>query len=80
MLKLKLQYFGHDAKRRLIGKDPDAGKEWGQEGKGLTKDEMVGMHHWLNEHESEQTLLEIVKDREAWLCGNQWVCKEWDTT
>ena len=41
MLKLKLQYFGH-LKNWLIGKDPDAGKDWGQEEKGTTEDEMVG--------------------------------------
>ena len=38
-----------------IGKDPDAGKDWGQEQKGTTEDEMVGWHHWFNEHEFEQT-------------------------
>ena len=38
-LKLKLQYFGH------IGKDPDAGRDWGLEEKGTTEDEMVGWHH-----------------------------------
>ena len=43
-----------DAKRQLIGKDPDAGKDWGQEEKGETEDEMVGGHHWLNGHEFEQ--------------------------
>ena len=40
-----------DAKSWLIGKDPDAGKDWGQEKKGTTEDEMVGWHHWLNGHE-----------------------------
>ena len=45
-----------DAKSKLIGKDPDAGKDsWGQENKGMTEDEMVGWHHQLNGHESEQT-------------------------
>ena len=44
-----------DAKSRLTGKDPDAGKDWGQEEKGTTEDEMVGWHHWLNGHESEWT-------------------------
>ena len=39
-----------DAKSWLIWKDPDAGKDWGQEEKGTTEDEMVGWHHWLNEH------------------------------
>ena len=39
----------------LIGKDPDAGKDWRQEEKGATEDEMVGWHHWLSGHEFEQT-------------------------
>ena len=64
-LMLKLQYFGHlDAKSCLIGKDPDAGKDWRWEEKGTTEDETAGWHHWLNGHESEQTR-ETVKDREA---------------
>ena len=51
MLKLKLQYFGHlMLKSWLIWEDPDAGKDWGQEEKGTTEDEMVGWHHRLNEH------------------------------
>ena len=50
MLKLKLQYFGH-LMQRLIGKDPDAGRDWGQEEKGTTEDEMAGWHHQLNAHE-----------------------------
>ena len=41
------------AKSWLIGKDPDGGKDWRQEEKGLTEDEMVGWHHWLNGHEFE---------------------------
>ena len=45
-----------DVKSRLVGKDPDSGKDWGQEEKGVTEDEMVGWHHWLNGHEVEQTL------------------------
>ena len=43
------------AKIWLIRKDPDAGKNWGQEEKGTTQNEMVGWHHWLNWHEFEQT-------------------------
>ena len=39
-----------DVKSWLIGKDPDAGKDWGQEEKGTTEDEMVGWHHWLSGH------------------------------
>ena len=42
-----------DAKSWLIWKDPDAGKDWGQEEKGMTEDEMVGQHHQLNAHEFE---------------------------
>ena len=52
MLKLKLQYFGHlDAKNWLIWKDPDAGKDWGEEEKGMTEGEMAGWHHRLNGQE-----------------------------
>ena len=40
---------------QLIGKDPDAGKDWRQEKKEMTEDEMVGWHHWCNGHEFEQT-------------------------
>ena len=42
-----------DVKNWLIGKDPDAGKDWGQEEKGTTEDEMVGWHHWRDAHEFE---------------------------
>ena len=42
-----------DKKNWLIGKDPDAGKDWKQEEKGMAEDEMVGCHHWLNGHEFE---------------------------
>ena len=43
------------AKSCLIGKDSDAGRDWGQEEKGMTEDEMAGWHHWLDGHESEWT-------------------------
>jgi len=48
-LMLKLQYFGHLMQSQLIRKDPDAGKDWRQEEKGMTEDKMVGWHHQLNE-------------------------------
>ena len=51
MLKLKLQYFGHLMWRTDSGKDSDAGKDWRQEEKGTTEDEMVGWHHQCNGHE-----------------------------
>ena len=55
MLKLKLQYFDHLMQRADPLEDSDAGKDWGQEEKGVTEDEMVGWHHRLKEHEFEQT-------------------------
>ena len=54
-----------DAKSWLIGKDPDAAKDWGQKEKEVTEDEIVGWHHWLNGM-SLSKLPEIVKDRRAW--------------
>ena len=52
-------------KRCLIGKISDAGKDWGQEEKGMTEDEMAGWHHQLDGCESDE-LQELVMDREAW--------------
>ena len=49
-----LVHWPPDVKCRLTGKDPDTGKDWRQEEKGTTKDEMVGWHHRLNRHEFEQ--------------------------
>ena len=54
-----------DAKSWLIRKDPDTGKDWGQEEKGPTEDKIVGWHHQLSGHELSK-LREMVKDREAW--------------
>ena len=75
MLKLKLQYF----KSWFIGKDPDARRDWGQEEKGTTEDEMVGWHHWLNGHGFGWT--PGVGDGQGDLayCGS-WGRKESDTT
>ena len=57
MLKLKLQYFGHLMWRTdSLEKNPDDGKDWRQEEKGVTEDEMVGWHHWLDGHEFEWAL------------------------
>ena len=47
-----------DVKRWLIGKDPDAGKDWRQEKKGTTEDEIVGWHHRVNGHEFDQALVD----------------------
>ena len=68
-----LKLTSPDAKNQLIGKDPDAGKERGQE-KGVTEDEMVGWHHRLNGHEFEQTQ----GDSEGQ--GNLLGCRESDRT
>ena len=66
-------------KNWLIGKDPDAWKYWKQEEKGMTEDEMVGWHHWLDGHESEWT--PGVGDGQGGLaCCNSWGRKESDTT
>ena len=68
-----------DAKSWLIWKDPDAGKDWGQEEKGTTEDEMVGWHHQLSGHGFGWT--PGVGDGQGSLasCGS-WGCKESDTT
>ena len=52
MLKLKLQYFGHLMQRVDSLEKTDAGRDWGQEEKGTTEDEMAGWHHRLDGHES----------------------------
>ena len=67
------------AKSWLIGRYSDAGRDWGQEEKGMTEDEMAGWHHWLNEHESEWT--PGVGDGQGGLaCCDSWGRKEPDTT
>ena len=67
------------AKSWLIGKDSDAGRDWRQEEKGMTEDEMAGWHHWLDGCEFEWTL--GVGDGKGGLaCCNSWGCKESDTT
>ena len=71
-----------DANSWLTGKDPNAGKDWRQEEKGTTVDEMVGWYHRLNGHELAQALGEMVKDREAWcavvhgVAGHDWVTEQ----
>ena len=67
-----------DKKNWLIGKDPDAGKDWRQE-KGMPEDETVGRHHWCDGHDFEQA--PGICDGEASLvCCNPWGRKELDTT
>ena len=68
-----------DPKNWLIGKDPDAGKDWRQEEKGTTEDEMAGWHHWLNGHEFEQAL-GVGGGQGSLVCCSSWDHKESDTT
>ena len=80
MLKLKLQYFGPPhAKSWLIGKDSDAGRDWGQEEKGTTEDEMAGWHHWLDGCESQWTP-GVGNGQGGLACCDSWGRKESDTT
>ena len=68
-----------DAKNWLIRKDPDAGKDWRQEEKGMKQDEMVGCHHWFSAYEFEQTLGDS-EGQESLACYSPWGCKKSDTT
>ena len=80
ILKLKLENFGHfDMKSWLTGKDPDAGKDWGQKEKGATEDEMVGWYHWLNGHEFQQTPADS-EGQGSLKCCSPWGHKESDVT
>ena len=63
----------------LTGKDSDAGRDWGQEEKGTTEDEMAGWHHWLDGHESEWTP-GVVDGQGGLACCDSWGRKESDTT
>ena len=72
-------FWPPDAKSWLIGKDPNAGKDWKQEEKGETEDEMVGWHHQLNGHEFEQAL-GVGDGQGSLVCCGSWGCKESDRT
>ena len=72
-------FWPPDAKSWVLRKDPEAGKDWRQEEKGMTEDEMVGWHHQLNGHEFEQAL--GVGDAQGSLvCCSPWGHKDSDTT
>ena len=72
-------FWPPDAKSWLIWKDPDAWKDWGQEEKGSTEDEMVGWHHLLNGHEFEQAP-GIGGGQGSLACCSPWSHKESDVT
>ena len=79
ILKLKLQYSGHLMRRVDSLEKTHAGKDWGQEEKGTTEDEMAGWHHRLDGHEFEWT--PGVGDGQGGLaCCNSWGCKGLDMT
>ena len=72
-------FWPPDVKNWLLGKDPDAGKDWRQEEKGMAEDEMVGWHHQLDGHEFE--LSPGAGDGQGSLvCYSPWCHKEWDGT
>ena len=76
--KVKLQYFADtDSKSWLAGKDPDSGKDWGQEEKGVVEHEMVRWHHLLNGVEFEQTPEDSEGQGSLAHCST-WGCKESD--
>ena len=78
-LMLQLKLWPPHAKSWLTGKDSDAGRDWGQEEKGMTEDEIAGWHHWLNGHGFGWAL--GVDDGQGGLvCCGSWGHKESDTT
>ena len=76
MLKLKLQYFGHLMRRADSLEKTDAGRDWGQEEKGTTQDEMAGWHHRLDDV-SLSELREMLMEREAWRAAIHGVTQSW---
>ena len=84
MLELKLQYFGHLMQRtnsfeKTLMLGLQSGKDWRQEEKGTTEDEIVGWNHWLNGLEFEQAP-GIGDGQGSLVCFSPWCCKELDTT
>ena len=76
-------FWPPDVKSQFTGKDPDTGKDWGQEEKGATEDDMVGWHHQLNGHEFEQALRDSEGEENLigvlQAMGSQKVGLDWET-
>ena len=72
-------FWPPDAKSQLIGKYPDAGKDWRQKEMGEAEDNMVRLHHRLNGHEFEEAL-GVDDGQGSLVCCNPWGCKESDMT
>ena len=79
MLKLKLQYFVPLMQSWLMGKDSDAGRDWGQEAKGTTENEMAGWPHRLDGHEFGW-ILGVGDGQGGLACCTSWGCKDSDMT
>ena len=79
MLTLKLQYFGHLMRRVYSLEKTDAGRDWGQEEKGTTEDEMAGWHHRVDAHEFGSTP-RVGNGQGGLTCCDSWGRKEPDTT
>ena len=79
MLKVKLQYFDHLMRNVNWLEKTGAGKDWGQDENGVTEDEMVGWHHWLNGYKFEQTPWNSA-GQGSLVCCSPWGHKKSDTT
>ena len=73
------KHWPPDVKSQLIGKDTDAGKDWGQEQKQASENEVVGQHHWLNGHNFALTLGDS-EGKESLVCCSPWGNKELNMT
>ena len=80
MVKLKPVLWPPHVKSWLIGKDSDAGRDWGQEEKGTTEDEMAGWHSWLDGRREFEWTLGDGDGQGGLACCDSWGCKESDTT